>query len=151
MLSASRNQNGLTAREVERCQQTWNFLGGNGCCILDISEAARSGSRTRFNQTQFVVYLGADVIPGAGMSARSRMSEVACLAHELAHAERYRMGIDRTVDRPDVFLDEAEASLHASFSRSLGFIDRLTLVEDARSQIAEWQAQTSILEAEDEN
>ncbi len=151
MLSASRNQEGLTDREIERCRQTWDFLGGNGCCILDTSEAARPGSRTRFSQTQFVVYLGADVIPGVGMSARSRMSEVACLTHELAHAERFRMGIDRTIDRPDVFLDEAEASLHASFSKSLGFTDRLTLVEDARSQIAEWQAETSAGEVENEN
>ncbi len=82
-------------------------------------------------------------MPGIGISARSRMSEMACLAHELAHAERYRMGINRPVDQPDVFLDEAEASLHASFIEPIGLTDRQNLVEDARFQIAEWQRLTA--------
>ncbi len=140
MLSASRNQEGLTGREIERCERIWELLDGDACCALDVSEAPNPGSRTRFNQTQRVVYLGADVVPGVGMSARSRMSEIACLAHELAHAQRFRMGVDRPVDRPDVFLDEAEASLHASFIERIGLTDRQNLVEDARSQIAEWQS-----------
>lgn len=144
MLSARRNQEGLTDREIERCERIWELLNGNSCCALNISEAPNSGSRTRFNQARRIVYLGADVKPGVGISARSRMSEVACLAHELAHAERYRMGIDRPVDQPDVFLDEAEASLHASFVERIGLTDRQNLVEDARLQIAEWQRLTAM-------
>ena len=138
MLS-SRNKQGLTEREIARCEQIWVLLDGDACCGLVTSEASQSGSRTRFNQTSNLVYLGADVMPGKGIHARSRMSEVACLAHELAHAHRFRMGIDRTTDQPDVFLDEAEASLHASFLSRVSFGDRQNLVEDARFQIAEWQ------------
>ena len=70
------------------------------------------------------------------------MSEVSCLAHELAHAERYRMGIDRTTDHPDVLLDEAETSLCASFITPLRAKEREDLVEDARTQIAAWQKAT---------
>lgn len=138
MLS-SRNQQGLTEREIARCEQIWVLLDGDGYCELVTSEADRPGSRTRFSQAANIVYLGADVLPGSGVHARSRMSEIACLAHELAHAHRFRMGIDRTTDQPDVFLDEAEASLHASFLPNVGFIDRRDLIEDARFQIAEWQ------------
>lgn len=136
MLS-SRNQQGLAEREIARCEQIWLLLDGNDCCELITSEAGRSGSRTRFVQAANAVFLGADVLPGSGIHARSRMSEVACLAHELAHAHRFRMGIDRTTDQPDVFLDEAEASFHASFMQRIGFLDRRDLVEDARFQIAE--------------
>ena len=138
MLS-SRNRTGLTEREIKRCEQIWVLLDGGECCTLITSETGRSGSRTRFSQTTNFVYLGADVMPGSGIHARSRMSEIACLAHELAHAQRFRMGIDRPIEQPDVFLDEAEASLHASFLLNVGFIDRRNLVEDARFQIAEWQ------------
>jgi hypothetical protein len=138
MLS-SRNKQGLTEREIARCEQIWVLLDGNGCCGMVTSEAHLSGSRTRFSQTVNLVYLGADALPSSGVHARSRMSEVACLAHELAHAQRFRMGIDRPVEQPAVFLDEAEASLHASFMQRIGFLDRRDLVEDARFQIAEWQ------------
>ena len=47
--------------------------------------------------------------------------------------------VDRPIEQPDVFLDEAEASLHASFLLRVGFLDRRNLVEDARFQIAAWQ------------
>lgn len=150
MLS-SRNQAGLTARDIARCELIWDVLNGRGCCELVTSEADRSGSRTRFNQTKNLVYLGADVMPGQGIHARSRMSEVACLAHELSHAQRFRMGIDRPTDQPDVFLDEAEASLHASFLSRVSFSDRQNLIEDARLQIAEWQKAATSQESKDES
>lgn len=150
MLS-SRNQTGLTSWEIERCEQIWVLLEGDGCCELVTSGADRSGSRTRFNQGQNVVFLGADVLPGNGVHARSQMSEIACLAHELSHAQRFRMGIDRPVDQPDVFLDEAEASLHASFLGNVGLVDRRNLVEDARFQIAEWQKAATNQENENES
>ena len=139
MLSSSRNQRGLSESKIANCQAIWEYLGGNRVCLLIASEAADHGSRTRFSQAANAVYLGADIEPGIGTEARVRMSESSCLAHELAHAERYRMGIDRTVDQPDVFLDEAEASLHASFITPLSEKERMDLVEDARIQIAAWQ------------
>lgn len=141
----------MTDREIARCEQIWILLNGDGCCELVTSQAARSGSRTRFNQTANLVYLGADAIPGSGIHARSRMSEVACLAHELAHAQRFRMGIDRPIEQPDVFLDEAEASLHAAFMQRIGLLDRQNLVEDARFQIAEWQKFAENQENENES
>jgi len=99
------------------------------------SEASEHGSQTSFNQTRNVVYLGADVEPGLGTEARVRMSEIACLAHELAHAERFRLGYDRTDTEAATLIDEAETSLRASFSLSLSITDRRDLIEDARDQI----------------
>jgi len=41
---------------------------------------------------------------------------------------------------PDMLLDEAEASLHASFSLGLRPKNREDLVEDARDRLIEWLA-----------
>lgn len=68
------------------------------------------------------------------------MSILACLSHELAHAERYEVGISRPIELPDVLIDEAETSLHASFISVLGSQDREDLVEDARDRLIEWLA-----------
>ena len=150
MLS-SRNQEGLTDREIERCEQIWEVLGGNECCSLDVSQASSSGSRTRFNQPQNVVFLGADVMPGRGTDARSRMSELACLAHELAYAQRY----EKHYDRPDTeilnAIDEAETSLHASFMQPLSTKDRYDLRDDAREQITRGLTISVSQEANHEN
>jgi hypothetical protein len=142
MLS-SRNKQGLTEREIANCRDIWQFLEENKCCTLDTSEADRPGSRTRFVQSRGIVLLGADVIPATHMvDARSRMSETACLAHELAHAQRWLWyKINRPTIKPDIFLDEAEASIHASF-QILSPTDRQDLIEDARVQIAAWQSHT---------
>jgi hypothetical protein len=86
------------------------------------------------------VYLGADVDPGIGIDANSRMSVFACLAHELAHVERFQAGYRRPVELPDVLIDEAEASLRASFTSILGPKDREDLVEDARDRLIDWLA-----------
>ncbi len=139
MLS-SRNQTGLTQRQIEQCEIIWEVLGGNECCPLNTFEAFQHNSRTRFAQNWRAVVLGADVVPGSGIDARSTMSEMACLAHELAHAQRFGMGLDRPIPLPDGFLDEAEASLHASFLLPISLADRRNLIEDARIQIAAWQA-----------
>jgi len=148
MLSSSRNQTGLSEQKVQECQAIWQYLEGSQVCPLIVAEALEHGSRTRFSQNARAVYLGADVVPGKGMEARVRMSETSCLAHELAHAERYRMGIDRTTNQPDVLLDEAETSLYASFIIPLSEKERKDLVEDARTQIAAWQRATAHEETE---
>ena len=107
---------------------------------LDTSEAIQDFARTRFTEEQNKVFLGADAFPGEGVDANSRMSTLACLAHELAHAERFRLGYRRPTDLPDVLLDEAEASLRASFTSVLRTKDREDLVEDARDRLIQWLA-----------
>jgi len=137
-----RNQVGLTDYQIDRCKEIWELLGGDDACPLDTSEASQHSSRTRFAQERNVVYLGADVYPGTGLTPRSSMSLMACLAHELGHAARYRRGYDRTVNMPDMLLDEAEASLDACFSPVLTSYDRRRLVEDARDQVERWLNET---------
>lgn len=149
MLSA-RSKLGLTPHQIEQCEIIWEVLGGNDYCALETSEASRSGSRTRFSQTRKIVFLGADVVPGSGIDARSTMSEMACLAHELAHALRFEMEINRPMVPPDSYLDEAEASLYASFMLSISVTDRRNLIEDARVQIAAWQADDAKQQSEQE-
>jgi hypothetical protein len=86
------------------------------------------------------VLLGADALPGDGVDANAWLSTLACLAHELAHAERSQLGYRRPMDLPDVLLDEAEASLRASFTSILSPKDRGDLVEDARDRLIQWLA-----------
>lgn len=138
LILAARNQVGLTAKEIEYCIKAWEVLCGTRKRVLITSGATNHSSRTRFLQNQNVVYLGADVKPGGGIEANSRMSILACLAHELAHAERYEMGFDRPIILPDMFLDEAETSLHASYNPVLGSRDRRDLIEDAQERIVQW-------------
>jgi hypothetical protein len=140
MLIAGRNKAGLTEIEIDYCLRVWEVLCGGRERPLDISKARRHNSRTRFEENTNTVYLGADVKPGGGITANDRMSVLACLAHELAHAERYEMGISRPIELPDVLVDEAETSLHASFMSVLGPQDREDLIEDARDRLIEWLA-----------
>lgn len=100
--------------------------------------AQENSSRTRFKEDEERVYLGADAYPGDGNNANSRMSTLACLAHELAHAVRFDHGYRRPFNLPDVLIDEAETSLNASFELVLGAKDREDLVEDARDRLIHW-------------
>ncbi len=68
------------------------------------------------------------------------MSTLACLAHELAHVERFQLGYRRLTALPDVLLDEAETSLRASFTSVVSSKDREDLVEDARDRLIQWLA-----------
>lgn len=140
MLAAGRNQTGLTAKQIEYCSEAWVVLCADLPIQLETSEAARNFSRTRFNEEQDKIFLGADAFPGEGVDANSRMSTLACLAHELAHAERFRLGYRRPIDLPDVLLDEAETSLRAAFTSILNRKDREDLVEDARDRLIQWLA-----------
>lgn len=140
MLAAGRNQAGLTDKQIEYCLEVWTILRANQPIMLDVSEARQNFSRTRFNETQSKVFLGADVFPGEGVDANSRMSTLACLAHELAHAERFQLGYRRPTELPDVLLDEAETSLRAAFTSLLRKKNREDLVEDARDRLIQWLA-----------
>lgn len=138
LILAARNQVGLTAREIEYCVKAWELLCGTRKRGLITLDASNHSSRTRFVQNYNVVLLGADVKPGGGIGANSKMSILACLAHELAHMERYELGFDRPITLPDVLLDEAETSLHASYNPVLGSKDRRDLIEDAQERIVQW-------------
>jgi len=138
MIVAGRNQVGLSQREIEYCLEAWEFLCEGKPREFIVSGAIKHSSRTRFNETDGKVYLGADVKPGVGIEANARMSLLACLAHELAHAERFDLGFRRPTDLPDVLVDEAETSLHASFMSSLTTKDQADLIEDARDRLNEW-------------
>ncbi len=143
MILAGRNNVSLTEREIDQCISVWKLLCGAKERTLIISEASKHSSRTYFDQEHNVVYLGADVKPGTGIEANARMSILACLAHELAHAERYELGFDRPVDFPELLIDEAETSLHASYLSILNPKDREDLIEDARDRLNQWFVETS--------
>ncbi len=138
-----RNRTGLTPEQISRCEQAWAVLCGDVNRPLDVGDASRYGSRTRFVEERNVVILGADAYPGLGSGANSRLSMLACLAHELAHVERFEMGYRRPLEHPDRLLDEAETSLHASFSPVLSARDREDLIEDARDRLIDWLASRS--------
>lgn len=141
MLS-SRNEEGLSPVQIQNCVEAWTALDGDSVCPLDTSVAARTGSRTAFLEDRNAVVLGADVYPsrktGVSEGARSRMSVLACLAHELAHARRFGRGYRRPFDRLSYLIEEAQTSLDASFELLLEPRDRRDLVEDARDLTAEW-------------
>ncbi len=138
MILAGRNQVGLTEREITTCLATWQLLCGETERELVIDDASRHSSRTRFNEVNGRVYLGADVKPGKGTEANSRMSVLACLAHELAHVERFEAELRRPIEFPDKLIDEAETSLHASFMSVLNWKDREDLIDDARDRLSQW-------------
>jgi hypothetical protein len=138
--TAARNQIGLTERQIAYCMETWAVLCADQPIAFNTSEAVQYASRTRFNEVQNPVFLGADALPGDGVDANARLSTLACLAHELAHAERFQMGSRRPTDLPDVLLDEAETSLRASFMSILSPKDREDLVEDAGDRLIQWLA-----------
>lgn len=117
MLGA-RNYIGLTDDQIDRCVRVWKAFGDETRWRLDTSEAGRHGSRTRYDEDRHVIVLGANAYSGVGSSANARMSMQACLAHELAHMLRAELGFRRPFVPPDVHLDEAETSIHASFSNN---------------------------------
>ncbi|MEA5618961.1 hypothetical protein VB711_14085 [Cronbergia sp. UHCC 0137] len=135
-----RNRNGLTDRQIEYCIEAWEVLCGDEDKILITDQANINGSRTRFVENRNVVYLGADAYPGNNSSANSRMSVLACLAHELSHINRFKMAYSRPLEMPDILIDEAETSLDASFHIAISSKDREDLIEDARDRLTEWLA-----------
>lgn len=124
---------------MRNCLTAWEILGGADVCGIDVTESETASSRTRFEAVGGVVILGCDAYPGLGTDARSRMSMPACLAHEMAHAERHFKGILRPFGMPDYFLEEVEASIHASFVVGLSGTERAILIEDARDQLEGWR------------
>jgi hypothetical protein len=140
MLTAGRNQIGLTERQIEYCLEAWAVLCADNPLELDTSEARQHSSRTRFNEEQNKVFLGLTRFQEKEYTRLPAMSTLACLAHELAHAERFQLGYRRSTDLPDVLLDEAETSPRASFTSVLRMKDREDLVEDARDRLIQWLA-----------
>lgn len=138
MLGDRRNQEPLTDRQIEQCLLGWAEVCHDGSIGFDISEATQRGGRTRFVEVINKVVIGPNAFPGEALDANSRMSMLACLAHEFAHAERYNAGFRWPTDLPDVLIDEASASLTATFILALSPKDREDLVEDARDRLIQW-------------
>ncbi|RYG48919.1 hypothetical protein EON79_03020 [bacterium] len=137
-VGGGRNRSGLTDRQIQHCTLFWELIGGSDVCTLDVSQAHIPDSKTAFYESTNTVVLGSDAYPGLGMDARSRMPMPSCLAHEFAHAERFLKQIARPYDMPDYLLEEAEASIHASFLVVLESGQRRVLIEDARDQLDRW-------------
>jgi hypothetical protein len=135
-----RNYIGLSDEQIRRCVRVWKELCGEHTRRLDVSEATHHGSQTRYDEDRRMVILGANAFAGIGASANARMSVLACLAHELAHMLRAELGFNRPFTSPDVHLDEAETSIHASFFEGVSLRDREDLVEDARDRLFDWLA-----------
>jgi len=129
----------LTDEQIASCRTAWELLGGPAFAPLDVSRAQPPFSLTCYNETTRTVFLGANVYaqPNA-IDANSRMSMLACLAHELSHAQRHRRGYCRPSELPDMLLDEAEPSLNAAFNPVLSPREREDLVEDARDRLNQW-------------
>ncbi|MCP4699111.1 MAG: hypothetical protein GY862_20000 [Gammaproteobacteria bacterium] len=149
-----RNIHGLTQRQIENAIIHWKFITQPSSSDklaasalhefsvnLDVSNACKHGSKTVFLEDGNIVRLGADAYPGSNVvSANSVMSLLACLCHELSHAQRYHMGFRR--DHYDV-RDEAETSIHASYMPFLSSTDRRHLVEDAKQRLDSWVEEES--------
>lgn len=135
-----RNTEALPPGQVEHCQTVWALITDGGRAVpLDVSRASTPFTTTGYGETHHTVYLGANAYPNPmAVDANSRLSVLACLAHEYAHAERHARGYQRPKMLPDLLLDEAEASIYASFHPALGRKDREDLVEDARDQLIKW-------------
>lgn len=135
-----RNHQGLSERDLMRCCQAWTLLTASIGLEAELvtDGATRHYSETVFRESDGRVYLGANVLPGCGTSAIERLSVLACLAHELAHLERFRRGFRRPLVMPDLLIDEAETSLHASFYDPISKVDRETLVEHAHDLLEKW-------------
>ena len=131
-----RNANALDARQIQTAVWAWQALGSP--TQLDTSRATQPGTSTAFSERHQVVFLGANAFPGSTPDANSRLSVLSCLAHELAHVERYAAGYRRPFQLPDLLLDEAETSIRASFMSPLSHRDREDLVEDARDRLDGW-------------
>jgi hypothetical protein len=139
----NRNHAPLTLRQIQYCQTAWAIIATGSVAVpLDVSRASIPFTTTGYDEARRTVFLGANCYPSArsGVSANARLSILACLTHEYAHAERHAAGYQRPKVLPDVLLDEAEASIHASFHPVLGCKDREDLVEDARDRLITWLA-----------
>jgi len=135
-----RNTQALTPEQIAHCQRAWSLVTDGGLAVpLDVTLASADYTLTAYSETDRMVYLGANALPHeTAVSANARLSLLACLAHEYAHAERHSLRYERPKVLPDMLLDEAETSIHASFHPVLRRKDREDLVEDARDRLIKW-------------
>ncbi len=135
-----RNTEALAPEQIAHCQRAWALVTDGGLDVpLDVTRASTGCTLTAYNEAERTVYLGANALPHeSAVTANARLSLLACLAHEYAHAERHSLRYGRPKVLPDMLLDEAETSIHASFHPVLRRKDREDLVEDARDRLTKW-------------
>lgn len=146
-----RNKNGLNKDQIQKARIAWEFLTQEDDTTIradtivleditfDTNSAHLTNSKTVFQESTLTVKLGADAYPGQGTDANSIMSLLACLCHELSHAQRLQLGFHRPITDPAMNLDEAETSIHASYHPVLSIQDRKHLIQDAKKRIAIWE------------
>lgn len=130
LLFGMRNRSPLRQGHIKECKDKWAVLGGRRRNVRIIFDHSSKKSHTRYDYARKVVFIGTDVLPlpsSMCLLPHSQLSILACLAHELAHAERHRMGISRPFDGIGALIEEAEACLHAAFYPALSDDDRATL------------------------
>ena len=125
MTAENRNTRPLNNEEIKLCVNIWrNLDNGRKLAKIDTRRAKNANSETVFVPSTRTVILGANVFPHPnGTNPLQRLSVKACLAHEFAHADRQRLGINRPMKLPEYLIEESEASLHASFYGDLTNID----------------------------
>jgi hypothetical protein len=70
--TAGRNQIGLTERQIAYCVEVWAVLCADRPIAFDTSKGVQYAWRTRFDEAQNAVFLGADALPGDGIDANAR-------------------------------------------------------------------------------
>lgn len=84
-----RNTEALRPKQVAYCRAAWQLVTeGRRAVPLDVTRAGVAFSMTGYSEEQQTVYLGANAYPrGGAVDANGRLSVLACLIHEYAHAE----------------------------------------------------------------
>lgn len=145
-----RNKQGLSTEQIRKAELAWGYLMDTpiealkididlNSIAFDTNEAHITNSKTVFKEETLTIKLGADAYPGDNTCANSRMSLLACLSHEFSHLQRYLLGFNRPFIDPDKHLDEAETSIHASFTTVLSDGERKDLIEDAELRLKTWK------------
>jgi len=123
----------LTAPEISDCQTAW-FVISRGACILDVSEATRPNSDTRFEPLHNRVFLGADVMPGqSSYRTLDELSYTAVLAHEFTHFVRHGATLSNYV------LEEVATHVQAAETPTLGLDDRCGLIRCAEEILMDYR------------
>ncbi len=158
-LTPARNQKALTDKQIEDVRTLFNFMvtpdakddvgdSFDGDVLsefevkIDFSRAKIDGTRTTYADEDNIIYIGTNIYPvmSGPQTANATMSMMACLAHELAHAQRKFLGYRRNSVGRGELIDEAETSLHASFFSYLNPFHREQLVRDATERLEGWHS-----------
>ncbi|MDR2869451.1 MAG: hypothetical protein LBV04_03280 [Deferribacteraceae bacterium] len=129
MIKTKRNTQALSQAQIDYCETVWDVLKeGHDFIRLDCTRASQPASLTSYKPDDKTIYVGANVFPAINTTdPHASLSVLACLAHELAHAERDKLCIRRNMQGIEYYIEEVEACLHASCYLVLNDYDRQQL------------------------